>query len=179
MSSLSHVGYRAVASILVLVLVSARSFAEPAPPDCESRNRTFATELAILQTLSTCYATRSADEDREYFAAILRAADGFVFVVDAGRHGVDEVSLRFTPKHGEVFVALWHTHGAQGLLRDFFSPTDTALVKRLCVPFYLTSPSGDLRVFRPGDPVRSPPRNRATVRPPTGAAVGTVLVADR
>lgn len=178
MSSLTHVGRLTAASMLVLLSVSPLSLADPIASDCESRNQTFATELAILQALSSCYAARSAEEDREYFAAILRVAEGFVFVVDAGRHGVDQVSLRFTPGNGETFIAMWHTHGAQGLHRNFFSPTDTALVKRTCVPFYLTDPSGRLRVFRPGDPVRSPPRDRSKLRAPMGAAVGTVLIAD-
>jgi hypothetical protein len=148
------------------------------PPGCGSRERTFATELEILHALSTCYAERSADEDREYFAAILRRADGWVFVVDVGGRGVDQVSLRFTPLDGEVFVALWHTHGAGGVHRDFFSPTDTSLVQQLRVPFYLTDPKGRLRVFRPGDRMRAPPRDRSTVRAPFGAATGTVLAAN-
>jgi hypothetical protein len=145
---------------------------------CDSRERTFATELAILHALSTCYAERSANEDREYFAAILRRAGGYVFVVDAGGHGVDQVSLRFTPLDGEVFIALWHTHGAGGVHREFFSPTDTALARQLRVPFYLTDPKGALRVFRPGDRMRAPPRGRSTVRPPFGAAIGTVLATN-
>ena len=93
---------------------------------------------------------------------ILRNSDGFVFVVEAGRHGIDEVSLRFTPLRGEVFVALWHTHGARGLHRELFSPTDTALVKRMRVPFYLTDPKGVLRVF--GQAIECEHR-RATVQP--------------
>lgn len=179
MSNRTSAGRLASASVVALLLLCPLAFADrDAKPDCMSRERTFVTELDILQALSTCYAARSADEDREYFAAILRTAAGYVFVVDPGMHGVDEVSLRFTPLAGETFVALWHTHGAGGLHRDFFSPTDTALVKQLRVPFYLTDPKGRLRVFRPGDHMRAPPRDRSTLRPPFGAAMGTVLAAN-
>jgi hypothetical protein len=177
--SLTSAGCLTAAYVFALLFFSPSSFADrDTDSGCTSRDRSFATELATLHALSACYAAHSADEDREYFAAILRNPDGFVFVVDAGRHGVDEVSLRFTPLRGEVFVALWHTHGARGLNRELFSPTDTALVKRMRVPFYLTDPKGVLRVFRPGDRVRAPRRDRSTVRAPSGAATGTVLAAN-
>jgi hypothetical protein len=122
-------------------------------------------------------AQRSAKEDREYFAAILRAADGFVFVVGAGEKGVDRFSLRFGRLGGETFVAIWHTHGAQGRHRELFSPADTALVAQMGVPFYLTDPYGSLRLFRPGDRAHVFKDRNSTTRPPYGAAAGTALLA--
>ena len=179
MSNRIRARYLAATSVLALLLVSPSSFAErDATPSCETRSRTFATELATVYALSTCYAARSADEDREYFAAIMRAADGFVFVVGAGNQGADRVSLRIKRLKGEAFVALWHTHGAHGLHRELFSPTDTALVEQMRVPFYLADPYGSVRVFRPGDDARAFKDRRSTQRPPRGAAEGTALPAD-
>jgi hypothetical protein len=179
MSSRTRAHHFAAISVLVLMSFSPSSFADRDPNgDCETRSQTFATELATVHALSQCYATLSAKEDREYFAAILQAADGFVFVVGAGTHHKDQISLRIGRLQGETFVALWHTHGAKGPNREFFSPTDTALVKQVGVPFYLVDPNGDLHVFRPGDPLRAPPKDRTTGRAPFGAAMGTVLAAN-
>jgi hypothetical protein len=178
-SSRTRVRCLAASSILVFLLAAPAAFADrDATPDCETRAHTYSSELAAIHALTTCYTVRSANEDREYFAAILRGADGFVFVVVVGHQHTDEVSLRFDRLPGEAFVALWHTHGADGVNRELFSPTDTALVKQVGVPFYLTDPKGRLRVFRPGDKLHAPPRGRSTVRPPLGAATGTMLVAN-
>ena len=167
----------AAVSVLVLMPFSPSSFADR-DPDCETRSRTFGTELAAVHALSQCYATLSAKEDREYFAAIIQSADGFVFIVGAGIHHKDQISLRIGRLSGETFVALWHTHGARGPNREFFSPTDTALVKQVGVPFYLMDPNGDLHVLRPGDPLRAPPKDRTSGHAPFGAAMGTVLAAN-
>jgi hypothetical protein len=166
----------AAISVLALPPFTPYCFADrDANLGCETRSRTFATQLDAVYALSTCYAERSVDEDREYFAAILRTADGYLFVVGAGSLGVDQVSLRFERRAGETFVAAWHTHGAHGPYRELFSPTDTALVKRVGVPFYLTDPNGNVRVFRPGDYARVPKDRLTMRRPPSGAAAGTLL----
>ena len=179
MSSRRRARCLAASSIVSLLVFAPSALADrDTTPGCETRGHTYSSEIAAIHALATCYATRSADEDREYFAAILRGTEGFVFVVGVGHQHTDEVSLRFDRLPGEAFVALWHTHGRDGVNRELFSPTDTALVKQVGVPFYLTDPKGRLRVFRPGDKLHAPPRGRSTVRPPLGAATGTILVAN-
>ena len=162
---------------LICVLVLPPIAPSASAGSCESRGQPYETERATVHALAACYAARSADEDREYFAAIFRMPDGFVFAVGVGGQHQDLVTLRFDRLEGETLVALWHTHGAGGVHRNLFSPTDTALVRQVGVPFYLTDPTGRLRVFRPGDRPRAP-LNRTSARPPVGSAMGSVLVAN-
>ena len=52
--------------------------------------------------------------------------------------GRDEFRLRIHDR--QRLVALWHTHGAPGYLREYFSPQDAQLVRKLQRPLYLLQP---------------------------------------
>lgn len=141
---------------------------------CEPRQQLFSDELAAVMMLGACYNARSADEDREYLAAILTASDGYRFVVQPATAGAHQVRLRFHRLPGEVLVALWHTHGRPGVHRQLFSPRDTQLAASLDVPFYLSDPWGALRIFRPGDRARTRLRERGS-RSPRGSSPGSIV----
>jgi hypothetical protein len=164
------------AACVALLLAACPARAEPGAHQdisCTTRGHLFDTELAAALALGSCYGARSAAEDREYMAAILRLDAGYRIVVTPGepRHG--RVTLRFPRYRGETLAALWHTHGTGGSHRHLFSPEDTALATAVGVPFYLSDPQGRLRVFRPGDRARLR-WDRTTVRPPFGSAPGTL-----
>ena len=107
------------------------------------------------------YHLRSANEDREYMGGILERNGIFTFTVTAGNRRKDEVTARIPVPEGARLVGLWHTHGSPHHSRNFFSEVDTQLVGLMGVPFYLTDPSGRLRVFEPGAKILTRQQSRA------------------
>lgn len=126
---------------------------------------------AVVIAFSQRYHAISRASDREFIGAVLATAAGYVGVAEPGRRGHDRIHLRIALQPGERLVALWHTHGAAGYARELFSPIDTALADHLGVPFYLTTPAGEIRVLHPGRPVRVM-RDRARRVLPLGVAAG-------
>ncbi len=124
---------------------------------------------------------RSKREDREYMGAVLAMPEGaFRYSVAPGRAGHDRVSVRIRVPDGARLVALWHTHGASHSSRDYFSPVDTALANERNLPFYLARPSGELRVYSPGDPTLSAREARQLGLGPTrGVARGKLASSAR
>ncbi|MCZ6870193.1 MAG: DUF4329 domain-containing protein [Gammaproteobacteria bacterium] len=128
-------------------------------------------------SMSRCYLDISVREDREYIGAVLSVEAGYTFVVQKGEIGRGNARLRVSVPKGQRVVALWHTHGAPGPARQFFSPTDTKRAARMNLPFYLTDPTGAIRVYRPGD-VRNGVEKRTGSRMQVvpGSALGTLVV---
>ncbi len=112
-------------------------------------------ELHAVVAAASKYNSISITEDREYIGGIFKKANKYYYSVMAGKHGEDRITttLRF-PKNTQL-VALWHTHGAAGETREYFSDIDTAMAEHLNKPFYLADHTYQLKVFRPGAKVMS------------------------
>ncbi|MEX0737823.1 MAG: DUF4329 domain-containing protein [Pseudohongiella sp.] len=117
----------------------------------------FHTELAAVQDAVAVYNPTSVVRDIEFMGAIFLQEINeqmlYGYTVGSGGAGQDKVSVSIRlPEHSRL-VAFWHTHGAHHWTRRYFSGTDTRLANDWEVPFYLMNAEGELRVYRPGDPV--------------------------
>jgi hypothetical protein len=136
----------------------------------------FATLSGVVEALGRAHLERSLASDREFVGGILRDSRGrFWGTVGAGCSGQDTVTFAVAIPSGAMLAAFWHTHGANGLFRDLFSPDDAELVRSTGMAFYLVTPDGDLRVLEPRDlrsrPIR--PGNRKSL--PRGALAGRMV----
>lgn len=106
-------------------------------------------ELQAVVAAVSKFNSISIAEDREYIGGIFKQDNKYHYSVMAGNHGEDRITttLRF-PKSTKL-VALWHTHGAAGEAREYFSDIDTAMAQQLNKPFYLADHTYQLKVFRP------------------------------
>lgn len=111
----------------------------------------FSSELEAVQAATNLYNPISIREDREYMGAIYRSGDYYGFTVVAGDIGANKISFKIPAEQWSSVVALWHTHGDASPLKQYFSRTDTRLVKQLRKPLYLADYTGTLKVFRPED----------------------------
>lgn len=113
--------------------------------------------LDAVQAAGQRYLEASVREDREYFGAVVRTAQGYYRLHGAaGAKRVDHFRFRISVSSGERLVAIWHTHGAPAEGRDYFSPADVAMVERLRYPMFLITPRGQINVLLPkpsGDPL--------------------------
>ena len=117
-------------------------------------------ELQAVVAAVSKYNSISIAEDREYIGGIFKQSNKYHYSVMAGNHGEDRITttLRF-PKNTQL-VALWHTHGADGYAREYFSDVDTAVAQQLNKPFYLADHTYQLKVFRPETQVMSAAKAR-------------------
>jgi hypothetical protein len=147
--------------------------------------RAFPTVLAAVGAMARDHLTPSVRGDREYVGAVLQDAEGrYWAAVGVGCSGQDTVTFSIRVPAGFRIAAFWHTHGAAGPMRDWFSPDDIELVATTGYDFYLITPSGALRVLSRADVTsnthralrqfRSAMPRRATV----GRAVALPEVAD-
>ncbi len=97
---------------------------------------------AALRALSMSYHRRSIREDREYLAAILEDNGVYRVMVQAGSPGKNAMTMTIRRKKSQTLVALWHTHGEPGRLRERFSATDRKTARTTDVPLYLHTPRG-------------------------------------
>lgn len=118
----------------------------------------------------------SAATDREYVGAVLCDGAGRCFLtVGIGPPSGDRVTFAIRHGGGRRVVALWHTHGAAGPARELFSPADRELARAVGLPFYLLTPTGEVRVLRPdapGEGQLSVQVDGETLRAPAGSARG-------
>jgi len=121
-------------------------------PSAAIENTVFDSELDAVKHAMNAFNPISIDEDREFIGAIYQLDNehGYLYSVAPGEIGRDKVSASIPKLKNAKFVAFWHTHGADHWNRQFFSDTDTQLVKQWDMPFYLGCADGQLRVFRPG-----------------------------
>ena len=115
-------------------------------------NDRFASIAAAVATTASATLAASVREDREWVGGVLRDATG-AYRISAGRACAGQATFTFSVPFGarlEV-VAFWHTHGADGLARDWFSRDDASLVARTGKDFYLVTPRGELKVLTPRD----------------------------
>lgn len=164
---------RVVGSLLGGVMLWA-SLPSAAAAECVERTAIYASVEAVVTRFSRCFHTTSRADDREFIGAVLATGTGYVGVAEPGRRGHDRIHLRIVKRPGERLVALWHTHGAPGYARELFSPTDTDLANGVGVPFYLTTPAGEIRVFDPQQVVRVM-RDDARRVLPLGVAAGEAV----
>jgi hypothetical protein len=116
------------------------------------RERTFPTVVATVSAMAREHLAASVRADREYVGAVLQDADGrFWAAVGVGCAGQDTVTFAVGVPAGLRLSAFWHTHGAAGPMRDWFSPNDVDLVATTGYDFYLITPSGALRVLSLAD----------------------------
>ena len=131
---------------------------------------------AAVVAAANAHNPASIREDREYLGAILERDGRYTWVAAAGIPGRDRIRVRLSVPADAAVVAFWHTHGAARDEHRYFSATDTKLVRRWRVPFYLADHTGRLKVFRPGDPTLSPARARKLGLPRRhGFARGTAV----
>ncbi|MGI9286776.1 MAG: DUF4329 domain-containing protein, partial [Pseudomonadales bacterium] len=121
---------------------------------------TFSSPLAAVMAAENEYNPLSIAQDREFIGAILQHNGLFRYTVGQGLSGEDTVTVRVAVPRGAEIVAFWHTHGAAGHGRRYFSREDTALVNSWNKPFYMADYSGTLRVFNPGDPTMTATKAR-------------------
>ncbi len=142
-------------------------------------NATFNSQLAAVQAAANQYNPLSVAQDREFIGAILQHNGGYRFTVGQGMSGEDTVSVRIALPRGARVVAFWHTHGAAGHARKYFSAVDTALVNSWNKPFYMADAAGVLRVFSPGDNTMTAMQaGRLSLGRQAGYAKGSKVIAD-
>lgn len=133
----------------------------------------FDSELEAVRAAANHFNPRSLAEDREYLGAVLRQGDRFTFTVSPGQRGRDRITATIRIPAGFDLTAFWHTHGATGTSRQFFSEMDTRLAEDWNRPLYLADFTGELKAFRPGDPTLPPMQARRMGLPGKhGYAVG-------
>lgn len=139
--------------------------------------QTFPSVLSALKFISQKYSERWRATDTEYVGTLYRTPAGFLISVAHGCPSTDSFRYPVRSLAGAETIALWHSHGAPGPARDWFSADDIALVRQLDLPFYLFAPTGELKVLRPGaiGRVRSVPGRRPSHR--LGRGVAGELVA--
>ncbi len=117
----------------------------------------FDSELAAVLDAVTIYNPVSIRNDVEYLGAVYKQSLGgqvrYGYTVGMGEPGKDSVTVSVSLPVDSTLLAFWHTHGAGHWTRNYFSDVDTQLANDWGVPFYLATPQGDLRVYKPGDPV--------------------------
>jgi len=117
----------------------------------------FESELAAVLDAVNLYNPVSIRNDVEYMGAVYRQSLGsevrYGYTAGTGEPGKDTVTVSFRLPPDSELLAFWHTHGANHWSRNYFSDVDTQLANDWGVPFYLATPQGELRVFRPGDRV--------------------------
>lgn len=118
----------------------------------DDKERTgFLSQLDAVIAATNRYNPQSIREDREYIGSILQINGRYFYTVDQGVSGQDKITIRIRIPKGTKIVAFWHTHGAAGWDRQYFSDEDIELVKTHGKPFYLADYTGQLKVLLPGD----------------------------
>lgn len=131
---------------------------------------TYPSVVAAVDAMRREHLDRSVVSDREFVGAVVENPDGgFWTSVGSGCSGQDTVTFAVDVPRGVAVAAFWHTHGAPALYRDLFSADDVDLVRSTGRDFYLITPSGDLRVLRPGD---IPGIERVVRKTPVGRPFG-------
>ena len=105
---------------------------------------------------ANAYNPRSISEDREYIGAILKSGGKYYYNVRPGSVHEGRNTVKITFPSSYELDALWHTHGKAGRDRKYFSDTDINLSHRIKKPFYMIDGFGEIKVFRPGDPILTP-----------------------
>jgi hypothetical protein len=124
----------------------------------------FASLGSALDHAKDAWLARSLARDREVLGGIFASLEAplrFVYSAALGARGADEIRVRLRVPAGFRLAAIWHTHGAEGLGRAWFSARDVEVAELTRVPVYLLTPAGDARVFRPGDVIASAREARA------------------
>lgn len=172
---------RLLANLVVLALATflleSDSWSADKRDNCDPPTTRYESVEHAVMALSQCYLRRSVRGNREYMAALISDGEAIHTVVGRGRRGQDQVDMTIRLERGQALVALWHVHGSNGLERSLFSPTDVELVTRLQLPFYLTDPTGVIRLLDPQDTNHSAPAyNRITaLRAPPGSVEGVAV----
>lgn len=139
---------------------------------------TFSSPLAAVLAAENEYNPLSIARDREFIGVIFQHRDMYRYTVGQGLSGEDTVTVRLAVPRGAKVVAFWHTHGAAGHGRKYFSAVDTALVNSWNKPFYMADASGTLRIFKPGDPTMTAmTARRLNLGERAGYARGSVVMA--
>lgn len=163
---------------IVAVSITSIALQAPSATACGSPSPAQRSVEAVVLVLRDCYLDPSVRQDREFIAPILQTPQGFVGIVIAGEPGHDRFRLRLRIPSDQRLVALWHTHGAGGADRELFSAADTRLANELGLVSYLTTPTGQTRVYLPGTPTPTL-RDRFRRVLPHGVAAGSVVHPDR
>lgn len=136
----------------------------------------FNSELAAVRAAADRFNPLSIELDAEFIGAILEREGQYFFSAQQGHRGHDRISLHLRYPANYTLVAFWHTHGAAANERVYFSDFDTRVAKQTGKPFYLADHSGELKVFRPGDPTLSAGKARRLGLPrQSGFAEGEVV----
>lgn len=165
----SRRGPVAVAATIILIALQL-----PPAIACGDRTPAQPSIEALVTVLRDCYFDRSREEDREYVAAILQTPEGLVAIVTLNEPGHDRFRLRVRLTSDQRLTALWHTHGDRGPERELFSAADTRLANELGLASYLTTPTGETRVYLPGSPTPTL-RDRFRRVLPHGVAAGSIV----
>jgi len=104
---------------------------------------------AVVEVVNK-YNPVSVREDTEYMGMVVKKGNEYTTTATKGVRGAGNVTILLNvPCDGEV-VALWHSHGGEGLGRKYYSAMDSAVVTKYQLPFYMVDHTGTLRVLVPG-----------------------------
>ncbi len=136
----------------------------------------FDSELGAVTAASHRFNPDSVATNREHVGGILHCQERSYFYT----HGVGEVGqapVRYSIliPNDCVLTALWHTHGARGKHREFFSVADTMSAEAIGKPIFMANHLGELRVYRPGVRYLDLPTPKSIVRLRKGISAGELL----
>jgi hypothetical protein len=97
----------------------------------------------------------SIESDIEIGGGIVKDRDDkFYFTFTIGEKGAGNLGFRILKPKNHDLVGIWHSHGAEGNLRDAFSETDVKSSNDLGVPSYIVDSTGAMRTLPTGSKVR-------------------------
>ncbi|MEX0740330.1 MAG: DUF4329 domain-containing protein [Pseudohongiella sp.] len=169
-------------ALIALTLLAAVATARSAEADTV-HSATFGSVSDAVLNASRSYNPMSVREDREFMGGIFRQTINgeilFGYTVSGGTPSRDRITVRIRLPQGGQLVAIWHTHGSVHWRRSYFSSTDTRLAETTGVPIFLATGQGELRVFKPGDPIMGRPHaRRMGLGDSSGVASGKLLRSD-
>lgn len=101
--------------------------------------------LSAAMEASNKYNPLSIDSDAEYGGVIYKDRVGdYGYTVYKGKKGTGKVTFSLTIPEKTIRVAFWHTHGGYGALNKYYSRTDSEVVNKYKVPYYMADYTGTL-----------------------------------
>ena len=114
------------------------------------QNQSYSSQLAAVEAAGRQFLGDSIENDVEHVGAILQKPDGSLLLTQGrSQPGIDGVVFTVRRPTSTTIVGYWHTHGAPGSQREYFSAADAKTVAKSGLPFYLITPKGQIKVLRP------------------------------
>lgn len=136
----------------------------------------FESEIGAVTAASRRFNPDSVATNREHVGGIVHCRDrSYFYTHGVGKVGQAPVRFSILIPDNCVLTALWHTHGARGKHREFFSVADTMSAEALGKPIFMANHLGELRVYRPGVRYLDLPTPKSIVRLRKGISAGKLI----